>query len=1589
MRDYASLLKSAGVSPAEVVARSGHIVRYRNNFSALVRTSRGLEVATSTVPLRAAGAGGGDAPVDLRLTATKSAFAPKTPVVPVSIARKSEEGVSVASDGLGVTLEGADVAGTEAGGQSVFFADVARDVDAVDTPTMHGVDLSAVIRSTSSPQMLRYRVALPAGTAMRELGAGAVITRAGAPLIEVPAPRATDAQGRDVPVKMTVVGNELIVTIPHRSPDLAYPILVDPEILEANLAEAPGEWVSATHGSPVTKSFPAGGPISISTSGKYSGTEAEPWGNEVYAEYEWLPPEKTGEISSVEFLGVTAAVSASAETGGAYLPEYAVFVKLGACGAIAEDYKEQTAEKFEGDALTSSTLHDYNKPESKYYKCNKEPIFLSALATATGENNNEEKTFSQSVTESASISVGSVLIYQKPTAEEEREKEYELWGENNPGKPGEHRCLLGHPVDCATGNQVESQTDLSVGGRGLGLNLTRTYNSQWAAKEPEHGIFGYGWTGPYTAHVIEEQRGLFDYATVTQDNGSTVRFKRFGGKPWEPIGKLVQSTLAESSEEYTYTLPNQTSLHFNRLGQLTSESDRNGNMLTMHYGAKYLESVSDSAGRKLSFAYNAAGAVESAKDPMGHTVKYTYESGNLASVTQPGEASVRWKFKYNAEHEMTSETDGRGNSVTTEYDGLGEVASQKDPLGRTRKWEYAPIAEGKETTITEPNGSITRERFDEAGLPTNVIHAYGTAVATEASNEYNSAGELIATVDPDKHKTEYGYNAAGDRTSEKDADGDETKWSYDGKHDVETVTTPDGETTTIKRDAHGNAESVSREAPGSKTQVTKYKYDAYGDLESTTNPLEHTWTYEYDSYGDRKSETDPESDKRTWEFNEDSQEIATVSPRGNAKGAEASKYTTKTERDYLGRPLAITDPLGHKTKYKYDGNRNLETLMDPDSNITKYTYDADNELTKVEAPNKATIETGYDSAGQITSQTSGKKNITKYTRNLLEEITEVLDPLSDKTIKEYDPAGNLTKVTDAAKRVTTYSYDPANRLKEISYSDGKTHAIEYEYNKDGEITTIKDGSGTTKYTYDQLDRPTEIENGHKEVIKREYDLGNELIKLTYPNGKAITRTYDKDGRLEKVTDWLAHTTKFAYDPDSNLTATVFPTGTENEDKYVYSEVDQIGEIKMMKGTETLASLVYTRENDGQVKGATSKGLPGEEKPAYEYDANSRLTKGGTTSYEYDADNEPTKLGTSTYTYNKTDELETGLSLKYTYNEVGERTKTTPTTGPATTYGYDQAGNLTTVERPKEGTTEKIEDTYGYNGNGLRVSQTISGTTSYLAWDAAGKIPVLLSDGINSYIYGPENLPIEQINNSTGTVLYLHHDQQGSTRLLTGSTGKSEAAMTYDAYGNTTGITGSVMTPLGFDGQYTNNDTGLIYLRARAYDPKTAQFISVDPLFEFTRAPYTYTHDRPLSFTDPSGLVLIGVGGSGSVSPFGPFIITGGGMGWLNPGTGNVDTTATSGVEVGGSSGELDAGPVVGVSNANSTSQLTGPFTQVCGAAALIVGAQACIEVGHDSCGESIWSAQAGPIVGWGIAGGVGKSETVIPTPIDQDPVPSF
>ena len=141
------------------------------------------------------------------------------------------------------------------------------------------------------------------------------------------------------------------------------------------------------------------------------------------------------------------------------------------------------------------------------------------------------------------------------------------------------------------------------------------------------------------------------------------------------------------------------------------------------------------------------------------------------------------------------------------------------------------------------------------------------------------------------------------------------------------------------------------------------------------------------------------------------------------------------------------------------------------------------------------------------------------------------------------------------------------------------------------------------------------------------------------------------------------------------------------------------------------------------------------------------------------------------------------------------------------------------------------------------------------------MPNLLSDGSTGYLYGPGGLPIEQTGPS-GSFWYLH-DQVGSTMGLLNSTGAIAGTYSYTTYGLAS-HSDSASTPLEF-GQYSDAESGLIYLRDRYYDPVTAQFLTVDPDMSATHLRYAYANDNPLNLSYLSGdcaLAAMGKGGGG-------------------------------------------------------------------------------------------------------------------------------
>ncbi|WP_460793008.1 RHS repeat-associated core domain-containing protein, partial [Nocardioides maradonensis] len=122
--------------------------------------------------------------------------------------------------------------------------------------------------------------------------------------------------------------------------------------------------------------------------------------------------------------------------------------------------------------------------------------------------------------------------------------------------------------------------------------------------------------------------------------------------------------------------------------------------------------------------------------------------------------------------------------------------------------------------------------------------------------------------------------------------------------------------------------------------------------------------------------------------------------------------------------------------------------------------------------------------------------------------------------------------------------------------------------------------------------------------------------------------------------------------------------------------------------------------------------------------------------------------------------------------------------------------------------------------------------------------------------------LEQIT-STGVIQYFGTDQYGSTRILTNQTGAVVATYSYSPYGALDTHTGTADTPLRWNGQYQDQESGLYYLRARSYDPTTAQFLTPDPLSEITHSAYGYAKNDPLLFDDPTGLSIWQICAGGS------------------------------------------------------------------------------------------------------------------------------
>jgi RHS repeat-associated protein len=153
---------------------------------------------------------------------------------------------------------------------------------------------------------------------------------------------------------------------------------------------------------------------------------------------------------------------------------------------------------------------------------------------------------------------------------------------------------------------------------------------------------------------------------------------------------------------------------------------------------------------------------------------------------------------------------------------------------------------------------------------------------------------------------------------------------------------------------------------------------------------------------------------------------------------------------------------------------------------------------------------------------------------------------------------------------------------------------------------------------------------------------------------------------------------------------------------------------------------------------------------------------------------------------------------------------------------------------------------------VRTSKTVSGDTTEYALDLLATLPVVISDTDAVYLYGLDIIAQQQTERQ-----YYMHDGLGSVRQILDSTGQIETNYAYDPFGVPV-VGGDVSNPYQYTGEAWDAEAGLLYLRARYYQPEVGRFITKDPWAGDVWRPstlnrYSYARNSPVSRTDPEGL----------------------------------------------------------------------------------------------------------------------------------------
>lgn len=657
--------------------------------------------------------------------------------------------------------------------------------------------------------------------------------------------------------------------------------------------------------------------------------------------------------------------------------------------------------------------------------------------------------------------------------------------------------------------------------------------------------------------------------------------------------------------------------------------------------------------------------------PEGNYTQYAYDDATCAS------ADKRCTHNVKTITSVGKPGSGLANRVQsfTYESAFNKVATATD--ARSKVTSYTYTAQGLPLTVTSPvdaagvapQTSYTYVAYTPSGFPTFYLPETQT-VKTTATNSvitattYNTANKYVpatSVVDSGTGKlnltSSFTYDATGNLTVSNGPRTDVTDTvttAYDTERRAIQLTDAAGKLSKTTYDKDGRP-TITAAQLGTQWLVSCSRYSETGKVTrawgpgltaaATTCPTEAAPVPIADTAYD-----DLDRAFRTTQY-------VPAADGGNrvTETVYNADDTVQIVKKAVGTALAQ-----NYVTYTYTPNGSVDTSKDAKNNLTVYLYDGFDRLGRTHYPLPATPnlanandyeENTYDPNGNVTVLRKRSAQTVTQTWDNLNRLTARTYPVAaDNVTFGYDLRGLRTAAQYAnGSHTITYAWDNAGRQLNTT-AGGKT--VAYQYDPAGNRTrTTWPGTFYVATSYDALNRPTALtENGSVSLASYAYDDLSRRTTVTLGNGTTVQRTYDNQGAMATLKNFLA--------------------STAQEVQYTYVR-NQIRELKSVTWSNNIyqwagaapGTQSYTANGLNQYTAAAGATLG--------YDTNGNLTGDGTWTYTYDVDN---------------------------------RLKTANKTGTAGTLGYDPEGRLRTTTI--NGTTLGLL----YDGTNLITEYDAAGTT---------------------------------------------------------------------------------------------------------------------------------------------------------------------------------------------------------------------------------------------------------------------------------------